>query len=664
MVKIYSVLLLNEKTRQSFQEFRDIYLGAIERGEIGVCQWNESGTDMESALPDLMNMVDPKEEWRAVVVLTGKDHEDLYRPEDEESQKKNPFDFKGKNNETLLEENENPLVRLTQILGGMPAPERVFEPHIVEEKGMSKRVIYKPVINQEKEKAYQKLSQKYDYDGKKPTEILLITIRETYAADLQEQVRKAWDVQDEINSSEFWNRNGYPGICRFLFYDMERAGATRRYADLFWFWNAVYLLMVNRIDANVIQAYRLYSVRIHYDTEKMQAYFSRVSRRLKGARHYIGENIRRDERRKYAEEQSLPEYAVEVAVDTAIRGSRELTVDKDRFHLLQESMNGEYIRWEGYVEGAKEKLKEACRKTDRLLDETANNARKQNFFVEEDVYPLSVYQEKDLQEDLDEAECEILRTRKSLPDLRSETEEKMDKASAKVKEGIRSRMRRKDAYAVFGITFGLMIFGAVPGFIYGFRENKLDIFTVLILLTVSGVFFALAEFLAILVQKKRFDSLVWAFNQVMVDSVIEMRKNGKVFGEYIGRIASHCKGASFLRIMRSKKENKGADFSVLRGLLRFLDGVMEKIENWCSANYLDVDFNSPYYDEVYVDDEAEADHLVVKLLEEDRGFPVKLNYSGDVITFPYPYVERLEILREEIYRPLSEKEECSDGQQQ
>ena len=135
---MYSVIIQNKRTMESFGQFHPLFSETLEKGEVGICQWMEAGTTVEDALPELINLVEGKESWRAVIVRIQDEEDMAVQP----AARMNPYDFyENADGDGKIRENPVPLVRLTHMLGGMPVPETRFEARIVESDRMNPKVI-------------------------------------------------------------------------------------------------------------------------------------------------------------------------------------------------------------------------------------------------------------------------------------------------------------------------------------------------------------------------------------------------------------------------------------------------------------------------------------------------------------------------------------------
>ena len=86
---MFTVLIQSKKTMNSLQQFYPILSESIEEERIGVCQWIESGTTVDTAVPELYEMISRKRAWRAIVVCGEHDEIGTKYP----ASLLNPFDY-------------------------------------------------------------------------------------------------------------------------------------------------------------------------------------------------------------------------------------------------------------------------------------------------------------------------------------------------------------------------------------------------------------------------------------------------------------------------------------------------------------------------------------------------------------------------------------------
>ena len=111
-------VIIYQKSAQAFiDRYKKLFEPYLEAGRIAFCFWDEHGTDVTSALPELTGIVRGIRQWRAIVALPIVE-EDV--PTDPTCQE-NPFDFLCNSApEPPVHESHIPLIRLAQMLGGVP----------------------------------------------------------------------------------------------------------------------------------------------------------------------------------------------------------------------------------------------------------------------------------------------------------------------------------------------------------------------------------------------------------------------------------------------------------------------------------------------------------------------------------------------------------------
>lgn len=153
---MYSVLFQSQKIMEYYEPYRPIFMPLIRSGQMGLCQWMEAGTTVDTVIPGIYDLISDKEEWRAIILC-------MNEKEDQESfpsKPENPYDFiENSAPEPAAGESCIPLIRLAQMLGGVPAPAMHFESRIIKEKDKEERMIYVPVVREEDQKASEELKQ-------------------------------------------------------------------------------------------------------------------------------------------------------------------------------------------------------------------------------------------------------------------------------------------------------------------------------------------------------------------------------------------------------------------------------------------------------------------------------------------------------------------------
>ena len=236
----------------------------VDEGSVAFCDWNESGTDVRSSVPDLYNIVRGKKEWRALILNTDSiyDYKGVFCPN-----RNNPFDYSHSGMEDMPHESPIPLIRLTHIIGGYSAtPTKEFEKgfeYTDDESGEKIRVresdLTEDEIHQlsmehydsltsvyiEKEddpnrvKLQEAMAEKYSFTDIRPAEIILISTKKKIENNEKSRIVESWKNHLEMTSSSFWERNKYPNNCRFLYCDITNTDNSMYQKELTEFWLSV-----------------------------------------------------------------------------------------------------------------------------------------------------------------------------------------------------------------------------------------------------------------------------------------------------------------------------------------------------------------------------------------------------------------------------------------
>lgn len=643
---MYSVLIQNQNTLESFRQFHPLFMEAINDGKLGVCQWLEAGTTVDTAVPELYGLIHDKEEWRAVIVRMEEDPEAEVHP----TAPSNPYDFlENASAENCVLESPIPLVRLTQMLGGVPAPQMHFEPQLIHEADKAPRLVYLPIVKEEEEAAYRELSAKYSFQGVPPAEIILVSLRSVQDTRVKD-VKKVWSNSKETNSSDFWKRNGYPSTCRFMFYNIEQKGPVQRTADFFKAWTAVMLLALNEIDPNTMQAYRLHQLDVDFDKQEMGAVVQKSVSRAAGARHYINKSLQREMERKLLQEPSLPDYRLDVPVVLNLPRQGDFLAKPGAFKLTASTHVSDMELWKKMQENAEEGVSAMNTCAKRALDQTAEAMRRCCYYDKEDIFPLGPYQIEDFDNELDTLSHKIFDLRSELPCDESADMSKMTALSKKVKEKLVKRITTRHALLVYAFIAVLFTLSIVPAVVF-YKQNGWGSWEGILLAALAGILlFGLAELMMLFIQELELRYEVRNFSSFVSQVVDRISKSTNMFSRYMSGIASHVHGSSYLSLVQRKKVLRDEEQAHKQNHLSALNLYVMDLKKWSVAFHLLVDFDAvEAVESLVVDTELPPRINPLYTFETKSSYSVPVNFSGDTVEAPFSFIRRLHIKREELY---------------
>lgn len=646
MILVFSVLIQNEKTIESFNRYYPLFLNAINEGKLGVCRWLEAGTVIDAAVPELYDMVRDREEWRAVIV----------RVEDEspmaacQAQPDNPYDFlENAAGEPRIRESPVPLIRLTQMLGGVPAPAVSFVCEQIREEGKAPRVIYRPQVNEEDERAYQELSARYHFDAKPPSEIILVSLRSKQDAR-GEFVRRVWNQRRELESSEFWRRNGYPSSCRFTFFELEREGPLKEIADLFRVWTGVLLLATNQIDPSTLQAYKLHRLSVDLDRQVLADTLQESAGRALNARRFIQKSIQRELEQKISGDVVLPDYKLEAPVVLKLPAHKDIFLNGGQFGLTSKTAFSDMQAWNEMKERTEAALDGLAACADRALDQTAERMRRYCEYDPEQVSRLDHYQREDFDAELDRLSHKIFALREELPVGNTADRTEFSKLAKTMKDKLARRVTTRHALWSLALAAAVFLLSFIPAVVFCVKFGLGSGRAIALSAVAGAVAFAITEAVSLLFQRAGLVAHVALFNHAVGSAVTRISEDSSLFSKYMSSIASYAHGNSYLTIMRRKRFLKDEAQFYKQNHLTALSAFLEELETWGTAFHSPIDPAAvDVNDELTVDTEISPWRNTMYTFETNTSYHVPVNHTGDMVEAPFGFVKRLEIIREELY---------------
>lgn len=648
---MYTVLIQSKRTLDCLQQFYPLLSKNIESDNIGVCQWIESGATVDTAMPELYDLISRKRAWKAVIVCSEFDDVNTKYPTDTV----NPYDFlENREREGLTIVNgevidcDVPLIRLTHMLGGIPAPEPKFKATVVEPENRVPRMEFHPVDDDEtaaQKRAYDAWNEENMFKGLPPTEIILVKVRKASASkDMYSFVSSSWQVHTEADSSEFWKRNLYPHNCRFLVFDMEQRGVMKQQSDLFRLWIGILLISKNDIDPNVLQAHRLYSLNILLNEKALAESFQQTINKLNMAKYQLEKSIAKDEENISKVDAPIPDYTIGVPVSFQLPKISDIHFDPSDYGLTGGIGSGDMAAWETYSKKAKRELQALIQSTNRTLDQAASRLRDQCEYSEVDIVPLTQYQVEDFNASLSRVYKEMLEQQEALPARISDVEEEIDEANTKVRNAIIQRMTGGQASFALGIAIASIILCLIPGLFFS-QSKPVVGFAMLI----SAVLLGLAGLLVLVSQKKALVKLAKDFQMVFQNVVGEISHNASAFSDFLSSVASHIHGRSYLNTMEKNRQKRDSSYYFKQKHVKAIDIFLSKLSLWSSALHVKVDLKSVDAIDLIDDLDGEVDYDSLYSFDVGKDFAVPLNRIGADIDSPFGFVERIEIEREEVY---------------
>ena len=642
---MYSVLIQNQKTMELFEKYHPLFLHALNEEKIGVCQWFESGTNIETAVPELYNRVSAKEEWRALIV----------RLEDEapmsafETCPDNPYDFlENLSEDTRMRESNIPLIRLTHMLGGLPSPNVAFDSEIVREENKTPRMVYVPTVSEGDKEEYERLSEKYHFEGTPPSEIILVSL--AYKKETRvENVSSVWAHHKEIESSEFWKRNGYPSICRFCFYEMQRQGPVQEMADLFNVWSCVLLLATNNIEPSTLQAYKLHRLQVEIDRDKMTENVEVTAGKVISAIDYITKSIQRELAQRINEKTVMPDYALTVPVVVDLPGKKDFGINTEEFKLTSRTATADVENWSARSKIAQQAVKDSQISAERALDRSADRMREYCSYSPEEIIALDAYQVEDLNASLRELREKFFERRTEFSEKNEKVLDKREELEESITERLISRLTRRQAVLTAIVCMLGSLLTLIPGVVL-LSTERMGSWTGIAVAAMLCIAGPVAMLLVLLFQRSKLRNELTEYNSTVSALVLRVAENSERYSEYLSILASYAHGKSYLDELGKKHFLKDESLYHKRRHIAALNVFLADLKEWTIAFHLPINVESADIQEDLSLDTGIAPYVNPLYTFDNVGsWPVDVNSSGDVIESPFAFINKIRIEREELY---------------
>lgn len=671
---MFTVIIQSKRSSDLMKDHKFLFKPFVDDGSIAFCDWNESGTDVRSSVPDLYNIVKGKKEWRALILNTDSiyDYKGVFCPN-----RNNPFDYSNVDQNDMPHESPIPLIRLTHIIGGYSSAltkefEKGFE-YTDDESGEKKRVkesdltedeihqlsmehydsltsVYiEKVEDPQRVQLQESLSEKYSFTDIRPAEIILVSTKKKIENNEKTKIVESWKNHLEMTSSSFWERNKYPNNCRFLYVDITNTDNSMYPKELTEFWLSVLTLATNKIAASTLQAYRLYKLYVDVSSEELSKILNLHLNKMMSAYAFVKEQLKlRPDYSFDEEEEIVHRQTIPVAIEKS--EGKNLYMDFSRVGLCRDCPEDENVFWSNQLRQKKENLGRYLKTPRRAIDKSANRLKlKTESFIGEH-YELDKFQLADLKEYMDELELKIMSSGAENVIDKKKINESIVKLDKNVKKEISFRLRKKIAVIGGLIILAVIFCGYLP---YIIQSAKISTGAVLAGLGLTLTVLALSScggIISLLIQRKHIVSVMKKFNDLMRGIANDVRSYANKFEDYFSDICTFMKAQSILDGINIKKENAMSNYSLLNAHKQALQTAIIRDNEWISSYGIDrVDEMIPTVTSFFKTEVIPKENSVYYFSANKDENDIPINSTGDLVTSPYKFVEKLWVEREDIF---------------
>ncbi|MBR1780929.1 MAG: hypothetical protein IJ751_05960 [Oscillospiraceae bacterium] len=647
---MYTVIIQSQETARSGQDYRRLFFDEyIAKGEIDFCTWIRTGDSVDTAVPALYDLIAGKQKWRAIIVQTETDRLSESAPE---ARPENPFDFL-ENQDTdpyRVEESSVPLIRLTQMLGGIPEPEIRYDVMREPDEDGVLRIFYKPDRRQHRAEMarHRELSERYAFVENRPQEIFLISSRPPVDNTAQ-QIRAAWTTRLESESSEFWSRNKYPTSCRFITCDTLNPRHSLYPGSLFRLWTTVLLLAVNRVDASSLQAYRLYNARPELDTGAMSRLFSGYQERLDTMLTQLDAAEANLETVEAQAAKQAPKISEEVDVIFSSRDDTGLYINTSGLGLATDAPESEKGFWAASFRRAGQALHELLRAPMRALDVAAEDTRRRGEFDPRGVEILNPYQRADFQDDLERQYLRVLEARSQLGFNPGQRQLERRVIDEQVRRRIAQRVTRRQIGVGLGVALIGTLVGLLPTLVLAGFKGALPLLAGLGVVVLAMAVTAGACGVELWIQRREMADAMEDHNRCMHKTVREVQDSAGRYSEYLSALCSYLRGRSYLDQEEDLRCGRTNVAQLRRGHRRAIQRCQTTLRTWSVALGAPQRESSVERAFSFDPEVPPEQNPAYRMPAANGGREFRLNDNGETMIFPYSFVQGLSLEREELY---------------
>ena len=523
-----TILFINKDEESIWSSYlnQDFLLDEYLNGEdLAVCFWNGRALCAAEAVGDLPALVGDAPLWQALIVT---DLRDKGIAASEDVHFDNPFDFPenyGACPQVDTGESVRPLIRLTQMLGGVPERTKLAWPS-VEDVLLSKnqegdprdrddlRTINTVSVEYGRSDDHYSVMERYRIGVAKPVRILCVTPRDVdpdlyrvrnLELDTAAQAATADEVSGAaavtakageasgpvVDPRNFWERNGYPASARFVICDRKAlvaqtpepqtdpwgnplrpaedgVGARRLERDSwFRFWMSVLTLAITDLDPSILRPYKVHRISVEVEDHEVSREFSRAYSRWVAAREAIAERKDRERGLLSTSEYDMKDLSC-CDVNIPLRFDQvdedDLYADQNQIRLIKDRPEDDLHGWREQLRRIRQEFVTVLRAPRRAMRNAVRAFQSAKPLDRQflDYCVLNEYQRDVLSEDLQAQEIELAATTGARPFASNVYDPLFDRGDKEVKQAIGRRPTFKDVGIALALSIGALLLGFVP----------------------------------------------------------------------------------------------------------------------------------------------------------------------------------------------------------
>jgi len=658
-----SVLIINSEIYDKYQRYAYFFNWFEDHGDVSVCIWNKYASDkadIDELVPQLFDIVKNVPEWNAYIV-----DEPFFSSNYIESDFKNLTQcsinpYERARNCREYNPSDDPFMRLMYFLGGRGVEELEY-------------------------------FNNYSFRAIRPTQIILLTPRIFENLDMQKTFLRA-EIEEKnrilienstallleadtvsLEYSEFWDRYEYPPNCRFLVYDMPDTLSVQYEDSWFLFWMAAVTVILNTYNSSELGPYKLYCLDIDISEEEFELFLNKYFAALQSACSISEKEIENEVKAiKAVMADTSCNHPVECApvyVNFPDTDFSKFFPESKMFGITKDIPMLDTNVWEKHKKDSGVETHRLFKAILRGKNE-AVDAMNRTFAVDLPLLKnqhLTRYDAEDIIEDLNKSEIAMLGLDTDRMASRAAFERNEAKAAKEIEKILPGRVLT-DTYKLLlisGVSISTM--GFVPFIVSSARFSITSFLISLLITAFSGAAVAAASYIALKIQRMKFDEKLNNYTDTMTVNLRTVQDNAQIQSKYLTLLLNYMEKYQMLNSGKIEEHHmkKIEELTRIRSSYEEAMAQCKSVAGICSVLLKTDELDDKNESIIFKHGEK------IYLHDDTDSILIPLNLTPDRLIPPFSFVKILNISEEIIYESseyynvlrkddLNKKEETAD----
>ena len=695
---MFTVLIAEKEHIDAIKKKNSLFFEPfLESKTLAFCYWNTKGQTLEESVPDLLDVVGRKNDWRAVIINNSSeeiaktrnpfdsvDHsviDSLKEPDRQpmenetfehwKSSWENYYSNLSKEKEiTFRNAIEKPLQKLStwlcfnadNVIVGNGVDNQDAHDWAMDKLGRDEMNPGFTLELLERNQYKKELSIKYEirrsFMGNNhlnvsyPSEVYCISSRTDESNHFDPDVY--WNTHQDSQYSAFTDYNMYFDRMRFLVFDISPPTHRNYRSEYIRFLATVLIFSSNRVPVGALQARRLYKLETDSDDTPLCTLATSYDRKLANTYEVIGnemEKIRSEIPRQLTDKEAEGEFCTPLEIQVLlgdIYDSERLYASKD-YGLFFDTPEDEFHKWSSDYYQSKKIMADIVRQQARSIRKSASQMHFASIVSEENISRLTQYQIDEIKDYANDEEDRMVASMPPNPLDMTIVSERLDKGSEEIRKIVNHRMTKKTAILLAIICLGLFLLCFFP-FLFSNNGTKDTVIAAIVLCVASTAILALVLLVSLIIMRMNLVNAIKNYNNLVHELIADLQASLKMFSSYLSASCNTIRSHTVLNCSRSNID------SYMKGLIirkKHQDDIRQ-IRALLEENYRDYLLNGDYVDDTMArpyeydfDQKVKYSYPAPFLAGDSRR--IEFISNGNMVTVPSSFITRIIVRMEELY---------------